>query len=39
MSWPSAYLRMKVLGAIEYATGRTLRERIKKASEMTFTDE
>jgi len=39
MPWPSAYLRMKVLGAIEYATGRTIRERIKKASEMTFTDE
>jgi transposase InsO family protein len=30
---------MKVLGAIEYATGRTIRERIIKASAMTFTDE
>ena len=39
MPWPSAYLRMKVLGAIDYATGRTIRKRIMKASEMTFTDE
>jgi putative transposase len=39
MKQPTTYLRMRVLGAIEYASGRTIRERIKKASEKVFEDE
>lgn len=39
MSWTSAYLKMRILGAIDYADGDTIKERIKKVSEMTFTDE
>ena len=39
MKWPSSYLRIRVLGAIDYASGSTVRERIKKVSELTFTDE
>lgn len=35
----SPYLKMKVLSAIDFAEGRTIRERIKAVSEMTFTDE
>jgi putative transposase len=36
---PSAYQRMRVLGAIDTAPGRTIRERIKAVSEVPFTDE
>lgn len=32
MKHPSSYLKLKVLGAIDYAEGRTIRERIKKVS-------
>ena len=32
----SPYLKMQVLGAIEFADGRTIRERIKKVSETDF---
>ncbi|MCP4705263.1 MAG: DDE-type integrase/transposase/recombinase [candidate division Zixibacteria bacterium] len=39
MRWPSSYLRMKVLGAIDYAQGTTIIERIKKVSEQAFIDE
>lgn len=39
MSWPSTYLKMRILGAIEYADGKTIKERIQKVSEMMFTDE
>jgi putative transposase len=39
MSWPSAYLKMRILGAIDYADGATIKERIQKVSEITFTDE
>jgi len=39
MKWPSSYLRMRVLGAIDYASGNTIQDRIKKVSELTFTDE
>jgi len=36
---PTAYLKMRVLGAIDMAPGKTIRDRIKAVSEMTFTDE
>ena len=36
---PSSYLKMRVLGAIDMAEGDTIVARIKKVSEMTFTDE
>lgn len=39
MSWPSAYLKMRILGAIDYADGATIKQRIQKVSEITFTDE
>ncbi len=39
MKHPSAYLRMRVLGAIDFAQGTSIRERIKKVSELSFTDE
>ena len=35
----SPYLKMKVLGAVEFAPGKSIRERIKAVSEMVFTDE
>jgi len=35
----SPYLKMRVLGAIEFAPGNTVRERIKHVSSMVFTDE
>lgn len=39
MKHPSAYLRMRVLGAIDLAPGDTIRDRIKAVSETSFTDE
>jgi len=36
---PSSYLRMRVLGALEYAPGATIRERIKNAALNIYTDE
>ena len=33
------YLKMRVLGAIDMAEGKTIRDRIKAVSQMTFTDE
>lgn len=39
MKWPSPYLKMRVLGAIETAEGKTIRERIQKTSGLPFTDE
>lgn len=36
---PTAYLKMRVLGAIDMAEGKTIRDRIKAVSRMTFTDE
>ena len=36
---PSSYLKMRVLGAIDMAEGDSIQARIKKVSEMTFTDE
>ncbi len=39
MKRPSAYLKMRILGAIENAAGTTIRERIRKTAELAFTDE
>jgi transposase InsO family protein len=39
MKNPSPYLKMQVLGAIEFAEGRTIRERIRRVSQTTFHDE
>jgi putative transposase len=36
---PTAYLKMRVLGAIDMAPGKTIRDRIKAVSQRTFTDE
>jgi len=36
---PSAYLKMKVLGAVEFADGLSIRQRIIAVSEQTFEDE
>ena len=36
---PSAYLKMRVMAAIEYAVGCTIRERIKNVSLANFIDE
>ena len=35
----TAYLKMRVLGAIDMAEGNTIRERIRAVSAMTFADE
>jgi len=39
MKNPSSYLKMRVLGAIDIADGRTMQERLQRVSEMIFTDE
>lgn len=39
MKWPSAYLKMRVLGAVEMATGKSIRERIRKTAKLLFVDE
>jgi hypothetical protein len=36
---PSIYLKMKVLGAIDIAPGRTRDQRVRSVAEMTFLDE
>jgi transposase InsO family protein len=36
---PTAYLRMRVLGAIDMAEGNSIQARIRAVSQMTFTDE
>ena len=36
---PTTYLKMKVLGAVEFAEGSSIRQRIKSVSEQTFLDE
>jgi transposase InsO family protein len=36
---PTVYLRMRVLGAIDMAEGKSIRDRIKAVSQMSFTDE
>lgn len=39
MKWPSAYLKMRVLGAVQSAAGKTLEQRIKNTAEQVFIDE
>jgi putative transposase len=39
MKNPSSYLKMRILGAVENAKGKTIRERIKKTAKLKFTDE
>ena len=39
MKLPSAYLKMRVLGAIDSAAGKTQDQRIKNVAALTFTDE
>ncbi len=39
MKQPSSYLKMRILGAIDYAEGKTITERIKTVAAQTFTDE
>ena len=39
MKNPSAYLKMRVLGAIDTAAGRTRNQRIRNVAALTFTDE
>ena len=39
MKHPSPYLKMRVLGAIDNAEGKTIRERIQKTADLLFTDE
>jgi hypothetical protein len=39
MKQPSVYLKMRVLGAIDTASGRTRHERIQHVAAMTFLDE
>src|SRR5205823_3303190 len=39
MKNPTAYLKMRVLGAIDMAGGTSIQARIRAVSQMTFTDE
>lgn len=39
MKNPTEYVKMRVLAAIDMAQGRSIRERIRKVSELTFEDE
>ena len=39
MKWPSTYLKMRVLGAVDLAPGKTKEERLKHVAGMTFVDE
>jgi putative transposase len=39
MKHASAYLKMRILGAIDYALGKSITERIKNVAHQTFTDE
>lgn len=39
MKNPSPYLKMRVMGAIDYAEGKTIRQRIQNVAAMIFTDE
>lgn len=39
MKWPSLYLKMRVLGAVDTAPGRTQQERLKHVASLTFVDE
>jgi len=39
MKWPSPYLKMRILGAVDTAPGKTQSERLKHVASMIFTDE
>ncbi len=39
MKQPSAYLKMRILGAVDTAEGKTHEERLKNVARLTFTDE
>lgn len=39
MKLPSAYLKMRILGAVDYAPGNSIRQRIENLAKQTFTDE
>ncbi|MBI3266981.1 MAG: hypothetical protein HYZ67_08050 [Chlamydiae bacterium] len=39
MKNPSVYLKMRVLGAIDFMEGSSITERIKKIADRVFTDE
>ena len=39
MKNPSSYLKMKIMGAIDYAEEKTIKKKIKKVAQMIFTDE
>ncbi len=39
MKQPSSYLKMRVLGAIESAPGKTQQERVENVAQMVFIDE
>ena len=39
MKQPSSYLKMRVLGALDVAEGKTRHARVRKVAEMTFIDE
>jgi putative transposase len=39
MKNPTPYLKMRVLGAIDYAEGKTIQDRIRKVAGFIFTDE
>lgn len=39
MKNPSPYFKMKIMGAIDYATGKTIRKRIQEVAGQTFIDE
>jgi putative transposase len=39
MKHPSPYLKMRVLGAIDLAPGKTERDRIRHVAERSFVDE
>ncbi len=39
MKQPSPYLKMRILGAIDYADGKTIAQRIKNLAAQTFIDE
>lgn len=39
MKWPSTYLKMRVLGAVDTAPGKTKNERLKHVASMVFMDE
>jgi putative transposase len=39
MKYPSSYLKLRILTAVDYAEGKTMREKIKTVSEQEFMDE